>query len=356
MKKLPIQTLAASLILACASAGADVFVLKNGDKISGEVLSKTEETTSVKTPYATIELLNSEIESSASALPDTAQSQQELAKDAIKPETSTATEAKTPEAKTAEEQKQLEEAKSYIEQYKEFIHGIVPEGWEFKVSGAVEFRKTSSQTTAYTFAFDAAKKWGEIDDFKLHAYYDYAYEKGTLTDTNQSYRNKTTDKYGVVTNYKHYFEEGSNWYLTNMLGYSVDMIKGIKDQVDEIVGIGRTFKFLDDSLVISISVGPSVRYVNAVGYSEHWVPMATVMEELTYRFHKYSRLEQSFFAGVSLTNVHKYNYIFNIGVVFEISDVVNLAARYMYSYDAVNSGSAQKSEERLTLGFEIPFK
>ncbi|MBR4598169.1 MAG: hypothetical protein IKO42_07230, partial [Opitutales bacterium] len=197
MKKLPIQIIAASLVFSCASAYADVFVLKNGDKISGEVLSKSEETTSVKTPYATIELLNSEIETSGAAVLDTAQAQQDLAKDAIKPETSTATEAKAPEAQTAEEQKQLEEAKSYIEQYKEFIHSIVPEGWEFKISGAVEYRKTSSQTTSFTFAFDAAKKWGELDDFKLHAYYDYAFEKGTL-DNGERYRNKTTDKYGIV--------------------------------------------------------------------------------------------------------------------------------------------------------------
>lgn len=353
MKNITLNIFFALAALSSLPLNADVFVLKNGDRITGEVAAKTDDKTSVQTPYALIDIPNSEIVS-VSAVP-TDKKQEEIAKEAVAEKPAEESAAQNAIAASDKPAENVAEEKSFIDEYKDFVHGIVPEGWEFKLTGAVEYRKTDSQTTSYTFGFEGFKKWGELDEFKFNAYYDYAYEKGTL-DNGMSYRNKTTDKYGIGTNYKHFFEQASNWYFTNTLAYSVDMIKGIKDQVDEIVGLGRSFKFLDEKLVINVSVGPSIRYVNADGYDEHWVPMATFMEDLTYKFHKYSRFEQNFFAGISLTNVHKYNYMFSAGIVFEVTEVVNLAARYFYSYDAVNSGSAQKKEERLTLGFEIPLK
>ncbi|MBO5781905.1 MAG: hypothetical protein J6R08_05530 [Opitutales bacterium] len=53
-------------------------------------------------------------------------------------------------------------------------------------------------------------------------------------------------------------------------------------------------------------------------------------------------------------NIEKY--IVNLGLVFKLTEVVDVAMRYFYSYNNVNSPSAQKEEERILLSFELPLK
>ncbi len=331
MKRTPI--LIAAAVLSAASY-ADTVVLKNGDRLSGEIVAKTDESISLKTAYGPFVIPASDVESVLAA------------EEAAKPAAAVAAAPAPAPAPAAPEPE-----RTWVDDYRDFIHSNVPEGWEFKIKGGLERRETSSKTLSYTLGFDAHKMWDDVHDFKFSAYYDYASE----TPEN-GVENKTTDKYGVVTNYKYYISP-ETWYLSNTLSYGVDRIKGIKDQVDEIVGVGRTIKPLgDDTLIINVSAGPAARYVNADDYDQHWAAMATVMQDLVWKFHDYARLEESAFAGVNVLNVNKYNYVFNIGIVFELTDLLNIAGRYSYSYDGVNASSAQKTEERFIISFEIPFK
>lgn len=324
-------------------ASAEVFNLKNGDRISGEIVARGIDDVYLKTAFGTIKLPKDQVVSIEGL------EGEKLAGDNSK---QPATE--DPKAEKNEEEltkAELDGNEGWVNAYKNFVHEQVPENWDFIFKGGLDYKNTSSKTISYSFAFDGHTAWDELNDFKFHAYYEYAAETpqgGT--------KNSTVDKYGMTTDYKRYFEVENTWYLTNALSYGVDTIKGIKDQVDEMVGVGRTIKLLDEKMVINLSLGPAVRYINAYEYDNHWAALVTFNQDLAWDFHEYARLEQNFYLGENVLNVHQYNAIFGIGVVFKLSDIFNLTARYTYSYDAINSSEAQKTEQRILLGFEIPFK
>lgn len=326
---------------------AEVFNLKNGDRISGEIVARGIDDVYLKTAFGTIKLPKDQVVS--------IEGLENEAKDKVLADNSSA----QPEAVKSEPEKneedltkaELDGNEGWVEAYKNFVHEHVPENWDFVFKGGLDYKNTSSKTISYTFAFDGHTAWDELNDFKFHAYYEYAAE----TPEN-GIKNSTVDKYGITTDYKRYFEVENTWYLTNGLSYGVDTIKGIKDQVDEMVGIGRTIKLLDEKMVINLAIGPAVRYINAYDYDNHWAALVTFNQDLAWDFHEYARLEQNFYLGENVLNVHQYNAVFGIGVVFKLSDVFNLTARYTYSYDAINSSEAQKTEQRILLGFEIPFK
>lgn len=330
-----------SFLAALQISFADVLTLNNGYVFQGELLSKTDKNLVFKTDFGEIKAdLNS------------------VSKLDVKAEK----EAVVLSSKAAPQKGGLKEEdgefniEKYLQSYREFAHSAVPKGWEFKIAGAVERRNTNSSTNAYRASFNAKKTWENSSEFFFNAYYDYAVEKNSLGG-----KYRTTDKYGAITNYKYFFSDTS-WFATNTLAYSADTIANIDDQVDEIIGFGRKFKFFDDTLLVNVSIGPALRYVNARNYDEHWLPMGTFMQDFSWQLHKYVRAEQSLytggvmFAGVGLSDVGKYNYIVNLGLVFKLTEVVDVAMRYFYSYNNVNSPSAQKEEERILLSFELPLK
>lgn len=365
-----------AILFSCLTSGAVVFNLKNGDRISGEVVGKGIDALYVKTSFGTIKLPKDQVESVCEKAPEDIadeksdegdkaaeqkSSDSEEASDGgngadAKETSEEGSEAVEKDASKAEDSatetlEEFDKDESWVEAYRDFVHSAVPENWDFVFRGGLDYKNTSSKTISYAFSFDGHTAWDDLNDFKFNAYYEYAAET-----PESGVKSSTVDKYGIGTNYKRYLEIENTWYLTNMLSYGVDTIKGIKDQVDEMVGMGRTFKFFDEKLVINLAIGPAGRYINAYDYDQHWAALVTMNQDLAWDFHEYARLEQNFYLGENVLNVHQYNAIFGIGLVFKLSDLINLSARYSYSYDAINSSEAQKSEQRIILGFEIPLK
>ena len=382
-----------AILFSCLTSGAVVFNLKNGDRISGEVMGKGIDALYIKTSFGIIKLPKDQVKSVCEKpLEDGAEAESEKSPSEDSAECDETADKKRAEAaepcdgggdsegadgSESEETKkdadgegeaseggapsqedfptetleEFDKDESWLEAYREFVHSAVPENWDFLFKGGLDYKNTSSKTISYAFSFDGHTAWDDLNDFKFNAYYEYAAET-----PESGVKSSTVDKYGIGTNYKRYLEIENTWYLTNMLSYGVDTIKGIKDQVDEMVGMGRTFKFLEEKLVVNLAVGPAGRYINAYDYDQHWAALVTLNQDLVWDFHEYARLEQNFYIGENVLNVHQYNAIFGIGLVFKLSDLINLSARYSYSYDAINSSEAQKSEQRIILGFEIPLK
>lgn len=326
-------------VLACIQA--ETVKLKNGDRISGHVsMAQFEDPSAskleVKTLYGSIEIPKADIDSVIPA--EKAAEEAKVIAEAMSPKP--AEEAKAPVVRTWEDD------------YKDFIHSIVPSGWEFKFSGGLEYKNSTSKNLSYVLALTGKKKWDEFNEFDFNMWYDYATE-----EPDGQPKTTSTDKYGIMTNYKRFLGRGDDWFLKNMLGYSVDRVKLINDQVDEGVLFGRKFKFLEnDAIVINLALGPAVRYTNADGYDQHWAAMGTATEDFTWKFHKYSRIEQSAYFGLNATNWNRYNLDFRLGIVFDVTEIVSLSCRYIYTYDNMTADDAQKSEQRLVAGFEIPFK
>ena len=334
------------LILTALSAflisEADTVKLKNGDRISG-TFSQAQMSDSaalnldVKTIYdAVVSIPKADIAEIISATKAVEEAKIIAEATAPKPDS---TEAKAPVVRTWEDD------------YKEFIHEYVPSGWEFKLKAGLEYRESVSENLSYLVSFEGKKKWDEYNEFDFTIWYDYATEQPRGMPAT-----KSADNYGVRTNYKRFFSKAEEWYFQNMLAYSVDSVKMIRDQVDEAVLIGRRLTYLDGELVINVSAGPAVRYTNAIDFHQKWAVLAMAKEDLTWRYHKYSRIEQSAYFGLNVTNWSRYTFDFRLGVVFDITDIVSLSCRYMYNYDNMISSAAQKHEQRLIFGLEMPFK
>ncbi|MBO5781435.1 MAG: hypothetical protein J6R08_03130, partial [Opitutales bacterium] len=119
MKNITTNIFLAFIAFASLPLNADVFVLKNGDKITGEVASKTEDKTSVQTPYALIEIPNTEIVSVTAQKP-TDKKQEELAKEALSEKPAEEAVAQKSPANAGAPAEGAAEEKSFIDEYKDF--------------------------------------------------------------------------------------------------------------------------------------------------------------------------------------------------------------------------------------------
>jgi len=143
--------------------------------------------------------------------------------------------------------------------------------------------------------------------------------------------------------------------LQNLFSYKVDAVKGIKDQFDEAATIGYSFKFDRYDLVLNIGPGPAVRYINAKGYDKHWVVMGVLAEDITWKISDIFTFEQKGYLGFNFEKPEEYSGYLKLALIAEVTEVMNIALRYTYDYDAVNADDAQKSEQTLLLSFEFPF-
>ena len=335
----------ATLSLAAFStmAGAEVVSLSNGDRITGSVLKSTADGILLQTQFGTVVIPQNLVKTIAaeSQAEDSAAAQGSAATgEAVASAAAEDPAAPVPEDKDPE----------WLVAYRNFIKENCPDGWQFRLRGGLDYRKTTSSVFALSANFDVVKEWNDINKFTATAYYLYTTETSVDNITST-----TLDKYGVDTTYRRQFDEATNWYLENILSYRKDMVKGIRDQVDEAVVVGYSFDFKRYNLTIDIAPGPAVRYVNANGYDEHWAAMGVLAEDITWKISKLFRFEQSGYMGFSLTNPSKYSAYLRLGFILHADDAMDIALRYSYEYDSINAADAQKSEERLMLSFEFPF-
>lgn len=118
---------------------------------------------------------------------------------------------------------------------------------------------------------------------------------------------------------------------------------------------GYRFDFKRYDFYIDIAPGPAVRYINADDYDTKWVAMAVVSESLHWDISKLMAFEQKLYAGFNLQKPEEYSVNLGLALLMHATEVMDIALRYTYSYDAVNADSAQKSEQTLLLSFEFPF-
>ena len=351
MKLIKIFVLLASALFAGISIAQDgsqkVFNLANGDRISGKLVSSDYNQYLVETQFGILSIPKSSVKGVFEDVPTAAQAASEPPPAIAQSASAVAQEIEAGEDPAAPTpvKKEME----WITDYRTFLQENLPEGWQFRLRGGVQMRETSSSSFSTNVTFEMRKEW-ELDKFYADAYYDYSTE--TSADDVDS---TTLDKYGINTDYRHDFDKNTNWYMQNLLSYKVDFVKGIRDQVDEAVTVGYTFEFDRYDLVINIGPGPAIRYINAQDYNHHWVVMAVLAEDLVWKFSDIFRFEEKGYLGFNVTNPSEYSAYLKLALIAEVSEVMNIALRYSYEYDAINAYEAQKSEQTLLLSFEFPF-
>ena len=335
---------AAAIATACAAADAEIINLANGDKITAAVVSSTPESVVANTVFGQVSIPRSAI---ANISPDAAPADANAADAApVAQAPAPAPQAEPAADETAPEPKAKEP--EWITEYRNFIKQNFPEDWQFRVRGGAALKETTSTNFSLSLAFDAKKEW-DLNKFEFTAFYDYTSE--TIDDIT----NRTLDKYGAETKFRRDVNKASNWYYENLLSYRRDTIKGIRDQVDEALVFGYRFDFKRYDFYIDIAPGPAVRYINADDYDTKWVAMAVVSESLHWDISKLMAFEQKLYAGFNLQKPEEYSVNLGLALLMHATEVMDIALRYTYSYDAVNADSAQKSEQTLLLSFEFPF-
>ena len=335
---------AAAIATACAAADAEIINLANGDKITAAIVSSTPESVVANTVFGQVSIPRSAIANiSSDAAPadaNAADAAPVAQAPAPAPQAEPAADETAPEPKAKEPE--------WITEYRNFIKQNFPEDWQFRVRGGAALKETTSTNFSVNLAFDAKKEW-DLNKFEFTAFYDYTSE--TIDDIT----NRTLDKYGAETKFRRDVNKASNWYYENLLSYRRDTIKGIRDQVDEALVFGYRFDFKRYDFYIDISPGPAVRYINADDYDTKWVAMAVVSESLHWDISKLMAFEQKLYAGFNLQKPEEYSVNLGLALLMHATEVMDIALRYTYSYDAVNADSAQKSEQTLLLSFEFPF-
>lgn len=335
---------AAAIATACAAADAEIINLANGDKITVAIVSSTPESVVANTVFGQVSIPRSAI---ANISPDAAPADANAADAApVAQAPAPAQQAEPAADETAPEPKAKEP--EWITEYRNFIKQNFPEDWQFRVRGGAALKETTSTNFSVNLAFDAKKEW-DLNKFEFTAFYDYTSE--TIDDIT----NRTLDKYGAETKFRRDVNKASNWYYENLLSYRRDTIKGIRDQVDEALVFGYRFDFKRYDFYIDIAPGPAVRYINADDYDTKWVAMAVVSESLHWDISKLMAFEQKLYAGFNLQKPEEYSVNLGLALLMHATEVMDIALRYTYSYDAVNADSAQKSEQTLLLSFEFPF-
>lgn len=335
---------AAVIATACAAADAEIINLANGDKITAAIVSSTPESVVANTVFGQVSIPRSAI---ANISPDAAPAAANAADAApVAQAPAPAQQAEPAADETAPEPKAKEP--EWITEYRNFIKQNFPEDWQFRVRGGAALKETTSTNFSVNLAFDAKKEW-DLNKFEFTAFYDYTSE--TIDDIT----NRTLDKYGAETKFRRDVNKASNWYYENLLSYRRDTIKGIRDQVDEALVFGYRFDFKRYDFYIDIAPGPAVRYINADDYDTKWVAMAVVSESLHWDISKLMAFEQKLYAGFNLQKSEEYSVNLGLALLMHATEVMDIALRYTYSYDAVNADSAQKSEQTLLLSFEFPF-
>ena len=341
--KIKLTSILVASMLFSFVANADIITLSNGDRISGKVSQANDAQIVLTTQFGDITIPRASITaiSADASSPTVSQTTAPVAESAPAP-----AEASTPDpsAPTAEEKEP-----QWITDYRQFIKDNFPETWQFRFRGGVENRETTSSVFSAYFALDAKREW-DLNKFSATAYYNYTSEKSVA-----GVESTTLDKYGIDTTFRRDFDETSHWYVQNILNYKRDRVKGIKDQVDEAVTLGYRIEFERYNITIDIAPGPAVRYINADDFHTKWVAMGVVAEDLNWQISKLLKLEQNAYVGMNLTNNSQYSAYFRLGLVVHATDVMDIALRYSYDYDAVNASTAETTEQRLLLSFEFPF-
>ena len=329
-------------IFASLSVNAEIITLANGDRISGKVSQANDAQIVLTTQFGDITIPRGSI--TAISADSNSPTVTETVVAEVAPAPAAAAPAADPAAPPPEEKEP-----QWITDYRQFIKDFFPETWQFRFRGGVENRETTSSVFSAYFALDAKREW-DLNKFSATAYYNYTTETSVA-----GVESTTLDKYGLDTSFRHDFDETSHWYIQNILNYKRDRVKGIKDQVDEAVTFGYRFEFERYNLTIDIAPGPAIRYINADDFNTKWVAMAVVAEDLNWVISKLLKLEQNLYVGMDVSDTSQYSAYFRLGLVVHATDVMDIALRYSYDYDAVNASTAEKTEQRLLLSFEFPF-
>ncbi len=333
------------LIGAAALAHADVLTLVSGEKLTGTLISKTDDQITFQHPVlGVLTIPASQGNVSISAAEQQAEAQ--VAADVTQAAADTPAAVVATQTEPTAPATEAPKPKNYMEQARDTVKSWVPKGMDGKFS--VGYTHIDTGDTSESLALALAVNYTK-DEWKygLRMFYDYA-----TSETQAGVRSTSSDKYGaalIVTR-----DLTPRWFLENKLTYDHDELLAIRHQVQENISLGYWI-FKGEKFTWSVEAGPAVRYTDARGLNEHWYGLATVQETMMYKLNKTLRFDHYANFDLNPADTNQYSWKIYFGLTANITEWIDATLSYEHSDNKMVGPGAQTSEDRIILALGIPF-
>ena len=150
------------------------------------------------------------------------------------------------------------------------------------------------------------------------------------TEQGDGTQNISEDRHHVNFIYRWFFSE--RWFFQNATSYRTDKLKGIDNELQNIVGYGYRTTFFDDlELLIGSGVGFQDRSI--VGLAEESPVILNVFQELNWKPTKRVEFKQTLNFFQNPQEMDIYNYKITLGVNYRFTDLLGVEMRYFMDFD-----------------------
>ncbi|MBK1858989.1 DUF481 domain-containing protein [Cerasicoccus arenae] len=334
-------TLLLTSIAFCAVASADTLILKNGDRISGQLISQEDGVITFESDMIgkiSVAAADATVEQPAPDFVEAAESANAIVAGA---EVSSAE-----EAETAEDQEEVDAITRSLLDAQSWVDQWVPEGWSGKLTFGFSYLESNTETTTLNFDFN-----GKKDAAPHHYKFDMYYQYSNQTDKN-GVDTKNLDTYGAMFGYDH--DINDLMYFNSELSYLRNMVKDINHQVDLDLGIGfHVIK--EDNITLNIIPAYTLQYKEAEGISQKWYNLATLKETFTYKLSEIVRFEQTASGSIAPADLDDYQYEFTAAMITKLASWIDATLAYKLTFDNTVGTSGVKKEQQIIFGFGVPY-
>ncbi len=326
------------LLIVVGRLGADILILPNGERISGNYLGVRDGNIQFETEHLGV------VQGSEDAL------EVELTADsafagyippmlAWRPPETVASHYLPGDDEPVELQEEPTGMRALSQRF-------LPEGWSGVANFGFSRLNTDSTVESVVFAAEATRTSGD-NEYLFAGAYDYG-----LQTSPQGVDTKNIDRYSTRFRWTHHLTD--LWSFQTRSIYLKDMLRDIDHSATQSLGIG--YKLLQEER-IELAVTPAIagRYIDAQGFDQHWLGLATLYQNLVYHINHSLRLEQEGSAEYNPGQPVEYAYDFRSGFVADVTDWVEAGVIYEYNFDNIVGPGADKVEERILVQLGVPF-
>lgn len=161
--------------------------------------------------------------------------------------------------------------------------------------------------------------------FRLSGEYNYR-----ETVRSNGIQDVSVDRSHLNFTYRWFFSE--SWFFQNASNYRMDKLKGIDNELQNIIGYGYRKNFLN-SLELLIGSGIGFKDRSIVGIADESTMIINVFQELNWKPSKQIRLNQTLNFYQDPEKLDIYNYEFVLGFNYRFTDLLGFEIRYLMDFD-----------------------
>ena len=228
--------------------------------------------------------------------------------------------------KMAEVQELLEEEQPLVEK---LMRLRAPDSWKgnLRVGMNVSSGDRKWTETALRGNLEIKPK-GRPDFYRFTGSYTYR-----ETEKSNGDKYKSTDRYDGAFIYRRSFSD-DNWFLQNSMSARVDQIKGIDNELQELVGLGYQYKPSNQLELLFGGSGGIEDYQTNSDDSRNGVnQVLNVFQEFTWQPFTRTSFVQKFNYYWEPDYTERYNYVISAAVRIRLTDLLGFEFSYNQNYD-----------------------